>query len=677
MIKITTAILALALLAIGSAKAQNVIIENEYVRAGVNLSTGTLGSGGSTRPGLQFDNTGTHTWPCSSCQGDYLTPGSPFEGFTVRIENSSSALIRSYINNNTGTRSITTGAWVGTPSASSAIWSATTSDFTIQHSYSLPGGQKYIDINTQITAITAMPKLYFGRYIDPDAMPMTGDTSATDNVRGYGAIPKTNVAFSEATTSRYALGLYSAATNVNAGMSRSWSTDPKTYYTGGDYDVERGDHTIGLGFYMANVAIGDIVNFRYAYIFGPNAFSAASSAITGGAGGGTAGSVPGGGTLTDVGSATSAASTSSAPTVVSTSTATITVSDTNSIDSSLPVVTASLAHHTASEASGKQTIARETTTNVTTPMVRDVVTKVRTTTTWSDSTTTTSDSAPTTTSTLWNDVATSVANDSFSGRIDQHERLASLNLGLNRGLNMNPFRKDGSKSDYGTTYINLNTGKSTMGDGYSASSTVGGVAFDREIKPNWKVGIQYNKIDTTLNGVDSKTTQAKNQAGLYSIYNLNGFIIANNLGYANNSVNSERNVENMFSNNHTTSGKDVWLNNRVYTPEVIGVRPFVGYTMGRVKTNGYTENGSIQSARTVAGAIDNYGYAEAGVQLDKRVNNVVMTGQLSSSTDRFTNADVMVGYNLDKNSLVALTASRQVNKDLATNMIGVRAVIGF
>jgi len=49
-----------------SVLSQNVIIENEYVRAGVNLSTGTLGSGGSTRPGLQYDNTGTRTFPCSS-----------------------------------------------------------------------------------------------------------------------------------------------------------------------------------------------------------------------------------------------------------------------------------------------------------------------------------------------------------------------------------------------------------------------------------------------------------------------------------------------------------------------------------------------------------------------------------------------------------------------------------
>jgi hypothetical protein len=67
------------------------------------------------------------------------------------------------------------------------------------------------------------------------------------------------------------------------------------------------DDTIGLTFSWTGVNSGDTLTASYAYIFGPSAFGAASSAVTGGAGGGTPGTVPGGGTLTDVGSATSAA----------------------------------------------------------------------------------------------------------------------------------------------------------------------------------------------------------------------------------------------------------------------------------------------------------------------------------------------------------------------------------
>jgi len=49
------------------------ILENDYVRAGVNGTAGTFGSGGGTRPGLQYDSTGTGTFPADSAQGDYLT----------------------------------------------------------------------------------------------------------------------------------------------------------------------------------------------------------------------------------------------------------------------------------------------------------------------------------------------------------------------------------------------------------------------------------------------------------------------------------------------------------------------------------------------------------------------------------------------------------------------------
>ena len=73
--------------------AQTYVLENEYVRAGVNNITGTLGSGGNTNPGLQYDNTGTSTFNPSY---DYLTPGSPFEGFTVKLDGTM------YRNNNAG-----------------------------------------------------------------------------------------------------------------------------------------------------------------------------------------------------------------------------------------------------------------------------------------------------------------------------------------------------------------------------------------------------------------------------------------------------------------------------------------------------------------------------------------------------------------------------------------------
>ena len=666
---------------IGSAYAANGILLNEYVKAGVNELTGTLGSGGNTSPGLLYDNTGTGTFNTSY---DYLTPGTPFDGYTVRLEDSSGTLIRTYTNNNSGNTRAITGAWVGSPSSSSAIWSGTNSDFDIQHTYSLPSGQKYIDIDTQITANIIIPKLWFGRFIDPDARAAAGDTSATDNVLGYGAIPRYNVAFSEAIVSRYALGLYSSASNVRAGIT-GWSTDPKAYYANGttgygsytDNTYGQGDDTIGLGFLVENVAVGDIINFRYAYIFGPSAFGAATSAIDGGAGGGTPGTVPGGGTLTDVGSATDAAASSSGPTLVSTAISTITISSTDAVNINLPVVIGSIAHHEASYTGGIQIVARETTITTTTPMTTTVVTKERTTSTWSDSSTTYVDATPVSTDTLWNSVSTAITNDSFSGRIDQQEKLSTLNIGINRSLNSDPFRKDLINSGKGRMFLIGNKLNSNMNNGYDANSDRFGIGFEKDINENWILGAQYNRVNTIMKGVDSDTRQGKNHFGLYSIVNKNDWILKTDLAIADNNITSNRNVENLFFNASKTNGKDIWLSNRLYTPEMKGFRPYAGVTLANNKRDGYEETGSVQTYRTISKVSNGQNYAEIGLRYEKRIDKLTLATEGGITSDSYKDVSGSMAYTFNKNSQASLYVNHQAKDDLSTNTIGVMGRIDF
>ncbi len=640
--------------------AQNAILQNEYVKAGVNQTTGTLGSGGNTSPGLLYDSTGTGTFNTSY---DYLTPGSPFEGFTVKVDGTQ------YRNNNAGNYTQITGTWTGTPTSSSAVWDgAVAGVFGLRHTYSLSSGQQWLGIQTRIEVTNPVANLYFARYIDPDARAAAGDSSSTDNVRGYSGIPATNVIFSEALASRYALGLYtSQITGTNTGPSNTWSTDPSTYYSGGSYTVGQGDHTIGIAFYSAGLSAGDIVTYNYAYIFGPSAFAASTTAVTSYDPGATF-------TVTNVGSATSAAS---GPTETGRSTSTITVSDTTVVNTGLPVITAAVAHHVASEASGRQTIARETTTTTTTPMTRTLVTLDRTTISWSDSTTTTSDSATTTTTSAANSVSTAVANDSFSGRIDQMGQLADLNTGINRSLNMNAFRKDGYRSGSGAVYINANIMNSSMVNGYSANTRIYGIAVEANVNHDWRIGAQYNRVDTTMNGTDSTTTQGKNAAGLYSIYNLDDWIIVNNLGYAENSIGSSRNIENLFYNSHNTSGTDIWLNNRVYTPSLSGFRPFVGYTVGQSTVNGFTERGNIQSYRRVGATNTSTNYGEAGVLFDQRFGNFITAVEASTTTDSFTSASAVLGYAVDESGTISVTGTRQQYNGVGSNIVGVQGIFRF
>lgn len=654
------------------------LLQNEWIKAGVNTNTGTLGSGGGTSPGLLFDPAGASTFNAGY---DYLTPGSPFDGFSLKVDSANKT------NNNTGTEQIAgqgvtlsntnqTLSWSGSAAYGSDTWNIT-------NAYTLNPNTPYIDITTTITAGGTASSVYFAKFIDPDSQGMPGDSSSTDNVLGYGVIPSTNVAFSEATVSRYALGLYSSATNVTAGVN-GWNTDAASYngteYAGGAL-YGNSDDTIGLSFHWSGISAGDILTASYAYIFGPSAFSAASSAVTGGAGGGVAGTAPGGGTLVDVGSATDAAtagpSTPSAPTVTGTSTSTITVSDVTVVSATLPVVTASLAHHDATEAAGVQTIARETTTNVTTPMERTLVTKVRTTSTWSDSTTTFVDAAPVTDVTVSNSVATSVANASFTGRVDQYTQLAELNTGINRGLNSQLFRKDMVEGQGYRMYMGVAHLDSDAGNGYDAKSDKFNIGVEKDIKDYWTVGAQYTHVNTKLNGVDSASKQNKNHYGAYSMLTRNDWILKTDLGLADNSLKSNRNVAGLFYNASSTDGNDWWLTNRVYTPSLKGFRPYAGYTYGKDKHDAYTETGSVQSARTVAGVTDTNDYSEIGVRYDKTISKVTLTGEVGTTSDNYTDVKGEISYQVNPRSRISVTASRQDHKDLSTKQIGLQGKIDF
>ena len=362
-----------------SALAQNAVLQNEYIRAGVNQTTGTFGSGGNTSPGLLYDSTGSGTFNTSY---DYLTPGSPFDGFSLKINGIN------YRNNNAGNFAQITGGWTPgtTTSASGADWTGSVThggpSWTVRNQYSLPAGQQYIDITSTITAGAAAGTVWFGRYIDPDARAAAGDSSSTDNVLGYGAIPVRNVAFSEALSSRYALGIYSANSNVWSGIS-AWTSEADGYQIS-KYGAlfGRGDDTIGLSWKFEGVNAGDTLTASYAYIFGPSAFGAASSAVAGGAGGGTPGTAPGGGTLVDVGSATTAASspsTPSAPTVTGTSTVNGTPSFADTAGSSIVLSTSHIAGNY---------LTRNYNTLTTTEFGRITTTPRTIVTTYSDSTTT-------------------------------------------------------------------------------------------------------------------------------------------------------------------------------------------------------------------------------------------------------------------------------------------------
>jgi hypothetical protein len=602
------------------------ILQNQWIRAGVNGLRGTFGSGGGTSPGLLFDPTGTGTFNPSY---DYLTPGSPFDGFSVMVDGTN------YTNNNTGSTAINNDGNGLTDGTNSLSWTGGVAGvFDITNNYSLADNTPYVDITSSITMGVNAGTVNFAKFIDPDSQGMPGDSSSTDNVLGYGVIPSTNLAFSEATESRYALGIYSTDTNVTAGIN-GWETDADAYngtnYTDADGNnvlYGNSDDTIGISWTWTGVTSGDILTASYAYIFGPSAFDAAEDAVAGGAGGGDTTVTDGWGTVTDVGSATDAASGGSTPV--------ITYSD-PVVDTDRPVLTASITHHTASETTTVQTIDREKTTTTTTPM--EIITYT--------------DGVETSRAVTDSVITTAVTDPgSFVGRIDQTATAQDVVGSTLRNLDF-----------YNIQGIRMN---SKMKNGMSGSTSGAVVGGSKELDNGVTIMGGFTRLGTGLTGngdsVDAETTAFA--AGIEN----DGVRLE--LRRATTDYDVSRTIGD-FANTSATSGTDTSAR-IMYSPETGKVNPVIGYTRGRSTVDGYTEAGSVQSARTMDSTSDMYGYGTIGLRGD--------LGLVDFTAMHHTDGvnDISLGLEKDTGSVTWRVEGTRSMTDLGnTNAVSAGLVIKF
>ena len=633
------------------------VLENDYVKAGVNGTTGTLGSGGNTSPGLLYDSTGSGTFNTSY---DYLTPGSPFDGWSIKIDGTNST------NNNNGNTASWTDSDGLTDGAGTLTWTGTNtahSGWEVENTYSLGATSEHIEIGTQITAGSDATALSFGRFIDPDARAATGDSSSTDNVLGYGVIPDTNVAFSEALSSRYALGLYSTDSNVDAGIT-GWTTDADSY-TENAFDsssnTNTGDNTIGLSWNWSSVSSGDILTASYAYIFGPSAFDAADSAITAGAGGGA--DTSSWGTLEDVGSATDAAEGTAEPTVTSTSDPVTTYGTWGNWahDADLPVLTQAQTTHDSSVAAGVQTIARETTTIVTTPEERSRTSTTSVVDTYSDSSTVTRTTATgTDTETRNNAVSTVTDPGAFVGRMDQADQMLGLNahrnLGIGNGISGSRITHD-------------------MGNGYSAESNVLSLGGNTVLDNGARISAGLNRVNTTMTGETSsgtiETMILSGEVGKH--IDSRDITITGNANIANGDMNYSRSIGD-FDAAGETSNKDMWGGLTV-EKSTGQVRPFAGITVGKKSTDAYDETGDVQATLSHAAVDETYRYGTLGFNLD--------TGIFTASISKdFGDSEAMrIGVGVDRaindRISIGVDASRITDGDNTSNRLSAGIKIQF
>lgn len=254
------------------------ILRNAFVRFGYS-NDGTLGWGGNAKPGIQYDKDGNRAFLDTA---DFLTPGSPFEFFSVTANGSTKT------NNNTNVSSPGMGTTltstelttVGADTYGSLTYVSTLGSLKITQVYSLGATSQVISMQVTMenTGGANIAGVQYARGIDPDvdSNGLPGSTSSTNNVRGAPGMDADDIVLSTGPTSGRIIGLYSDSSfSHNTAVSPGWSTSPATFLaTSGN---SNGDSVIGMGFNVGTLVPGQSVSFSFAYVFAANAAALAAS----------------------------------------------------------------------------------------------------------------------------------------------------------------------------------------------------------------------------------------------------------------------------------------------------------------------------------------------------------------------------------------------------------------
>ena len=668
------------------------VLENQWVKTGINKTSGTFGSGDSNAPGILFDPTGSGSFDNNY---DYLTPGAPFDGQALMIDG------ENYKNNNWSVYSTDIVDSDGLANETDSVtWSGVTthngSTWNVENVFKLEDNKSYIDVTTTIIAGSNAASVSYGKFIDPDSQGVAGDTSATDNVLGYSGIPETNLVISEANVSKYALGLYTTDTNVTAGI-QSWATDADAYdgskyknADGEEISYGTGDDTIGISWHWTDVTLGDILSVNYAYILGETIFDAIEDSD------GAAGGEDNGWNVEDIGNATEAAITApereaaaaeaarvaaeeaaaaeaarvaeesvveeeviqvspvisnfrvlrvAAPVVTSTSDETIS-STTETQSTTLPVLTSNVVKHDSTVDNNLQTISKETFTLITTPM--DIITEtfVRTTETYDNGSEVVTDGDTTTTTIVRNDTVKTSSNiESVIGRVDQKEQLLGIDMHRNMDIEQG---------------ITVTKTEHKMNNGYSAKSTVYSIGIeDISSTDNIVTGIEYNEVNTTMNGSDSNGSISSDAVrfDIGKTLNDNDTKLTASFNHTTSDISYSRVIGDYSAAGETTS-TDNYIS-LMLEKETGNFRPFVGYTIGQRKTQGYTETGSALAVLDYATEKDTYNYPTIGLNVEYDVFTVSVRRDFDEYNT--TSIDFDIAKNINENAELLLGFNRNIS----------------
>ena len=212
----------------------------------------------------------------------------------------------------------------------------------------------------------------------------------------------------------------------------------------------------------------------------------------------------------------------------------------------------------------------------------------------------------TSTMTMWDNMSdgtianqhtmTPVTLTPFEGRVDQAATAQDVIGSTLRTLDFNNIQG-----------IRMN---STYDNGMGGSTTGAVVGGEKELENGVTISGGFTRLSTELTGNDD-SVNAETTAFAAGVEKNN---VKVEVRRATTDYTVSRTIGD-FANTSSTAGTDTSAR-IMYSPETGKVNPVFGYTRGKRTMDGYVEEGSVQTARTVESTDDMYGYGTIGLRGD-------------------------------------------------------------
>jgi len=286
---LTVMVIAVNLLASFEARAETtpggyVALKTSLMEVGVNLD-GYFGIPGGEIPsgyhphfeymGLGFVADYRHNNWTGQYGGDYFTPGTPYEGFSVKWDDASGSPV--FVNAGGMETDMTRVSLVdaSTPGGTqSAVWTGIAGSGSEQleliQTYSFEPGNLFFTGNVQVINVgtSTLKNVRFARSLDPDNDESWGGSYTTSNEIVYQPTTGDNRALVTAagtSVTDMVLGLAAMDSRASVTADAQWNTDPDICFSNIVQSVTD-DTSICLGFELGDLAPGQSTSLNFAYV---------------------------------------------------------------------------------------------------------------------------------------------------------------------------------------------------------------------------------------------------------------------------------------------------------------------------------------------------------------------------------------------------------------------------